>query len=96
MCVEYNSTFSTRLLFQMHGLMKRSEINLLRVHPTHLRGRVNDFRRCAPGVCTFLSCSSLLHIRRVHGKISMRTILGEVHPVGAQNKTSISDTERCT
>ena len=40
----------------------------------------------------FLSCLSLLHNRRVHGEFSGRTVLGEVHPVGTQNKTLISDT----
>ena len=33
-----------------------------------------------------------LHNKRVHGKIAGRTVLGEVHPVGAPNKTLISDT----
>ena len=28
----------------------------------------------------------------MHGKISGRTVLGQVHPVGALNKTLISDT----
>ena len=40
----------------------------------------------------FLSYLPLLHIRRVHGYISGCTVLGEVHPVGAQDKTLISDT----
>ena len=34
-----------------------------------------------------------LHIRRVHGEIPGRTDSGDVHPVNAQNKTLISDTE---
>ena len=34
----------------------------------------------------------LLHIRRVHVENPRRTVLGEVHPVSAQNKTLISDT----
>ena len=61
----------------------------------YFRCRVHDFRRCAPGVCIFLSYLSLLHIRRVHGKMPGCTVLGEVHPVGAQNKTLISDTVIC-
>ena len=42
----------------------------------------------------FLSQLLYLHINRVHEKIPGRTVLGQVHPVGAQNKTLISDTER--
>ena len=40
----------------------------------------------------FLSPLLKLHIKRVHGEILGRTISGEVHPVGALNKTLISDT----
>ena len=36
----------------------------------HFDGRVHDFRRCAPGVVTFLSHLLLLYIGRVHGAIS--------------------------
>ena len=35
----------------------------------------------------------MLYIRRVHGAISGCTILWEVHPVSAQNKSLISDTD---
>ena len=35
----------------------------------------------------------MLYIGRVHGSISGCTVLGEVHPVSAQNKSLISDTE---
>ena len=41
----------------------------------------------------FLSNLSFLYIGRVHGAISRCTVLGEVHPVSAQNKSLISDTE---
>ena len=37
----------------------------------------------------FLGNLSLLHIRRVHGENPGRTVLGEVDPVDAQNKTLI-------
>ena len=40
----------------------------------------------------FLSSLSFLYIGRVHGAISGCTVLGEVHPVSAQNKSLISDT----
>ena len=39
----------------------------------------------------FLSNLSFLYIGRVHGAISGCTVLGEVHPVSAQNKSLISD-----
>ena len=41
----------------------------------------------------FLSHLSLLYIGRVHGAISGCTVLGEVHPVSAQTKSLISDTD---
>ena len=62
-------------------------------HFTRCAGRVHNFRRSAPRVCTFLQILSSLHIRRVHRENPGCTVLGEVHPVGAQNKTLISDTE---
>ena len=63
----------------------------LRVHPAP--GALPfDFRRCVPGVCTFFEPVIQLHIKRVHGKTPGHTFLGEVHPVGAPNKTLISDT----
>ena len=40
----------------------------------------------------FLSNLSFLYIRRVHGAISGCTVLWEVHPASAQNKSLISDT----
>ena len=43
----------------------------------------------------FLSHLLLLYIGRVHGAISGCTVLCEVHPASAQNKSLISDTE-CT
>ena len=42
----------------------------------------------------FLSYLLLLYIGRVHGAISGCTVLGEVHPVSAQNKSLTSDTVR--
>ena len=44
----------------------------------------------------FLSYLLLLYIGRVHGAISGCTVLGEGHPMSAQNKSLISDTERGT
>ena len=41
----------------------------------------------------FLSYLLLLYIGRVHGAISGCTVLGAVHPVSAQNKRLISDTD---
>ena len=41
----------------------------------------------------FLSHLLLLYIGRVHGAISGCTVLWEVHPASAQNKSLISDTE---
>ena len=55
----------------------------------HFRGRVHDFRRCA----RFLSHLLLLYVGRVHGAISGCTVLWEVHPASAQNKSLISDTD---
>ena len=40
----------------------------------------------------FLRHLLLLYIRRVHGAISGCTVLWEVHPASAQNKSLISDT----
>ena len=45
-----------------------------------------------PKLCMFFELL-IITTRRVHGKIPGCTILGEVHPVGAQNKTLILDTE---
>ena len=59
---------------------------------THFHGRVHDFRRCAPGVCTFyepfiiaIYWEGAWSNFRVHS-------LGEVHPASAQNKSLIWDT----
>ena len=41
----------------------------------------------------FLSHLLLLYIGRVYGAISGCTVLWEVHPASAQNKSLISDTE---
>ena len=43
----------------------------------------------------FLSHLLLLYIGRVHGAISGCTVLWEVHPASAQNKSLISDTTPC-
>ena len=43
-------------------------------------------------MCTFLSHLLLLYIGRVNGAISGCTVLWEVHPASAQNKSLISDT----
>ena len=40
----------------------------------------------------FLSHFVLLYIGRVHGQLSGCTVLGDLHPVVAQNKSLISDT----
>ena len=40
----------------------------------------------------FLGHLLLLYIRRVHGAISGCTVLWEVHPASAQDKSLISDT----
>ena len=45
-----------------------------------------------PGCACFLSHLLLLHIGRVHGAISGCTVLWEVHPASAHNKSLISDT----
>ena len=45
-----------------------------------------------PECARFFWNLSLLHIRRVHGENPGCTVLGELHSVGAQNKTLISDT----
>ena len=58
----------------------------------HFHGRVHDFRRCAHGVYTFFEPVIIARIKRVHEEIPGRTVSGEVHPVGAINKTLISDT----
>ena len=42
----------------------------------------------------FWSYLLLQYIGRVHGAISGCTVLGEMHPVSAQNKSLISDTEK--
>ena len=41
----------------------------------------------------FLSHLLFLYIGRVHGPISGCTVFWEVHPVSAQNKSLISDTD---
>ena len=50
------------------------------------------FEGVHPECARFLSNLSFLCIGRVHGAISGCTVLGEVHPVSAQNKSLISDT----
>ena len=55
-------------------------------------GRVHDFRRCAPGLCTFFL--RIYHYYILGGCMEKNpgcTVLGEVYPVGASNKTLISN-----
>ena len=47
---------------------------------------------CTRCVHVFLSYLLMLYIGRAHETISGCTVLGEVHPVSAQNKSMISDT----
>ena len=46
-----------------------------------------------PVCARFLSHLLLLYIERVHGAISRCTVLWELHPASAQNKSLISDTD---
>ena len=68
----------------------------LRVHPApgvHISTAGCTIFGVVHKVCArFLSHLSLLYIGRVHGAISGSTVLWEVHPVSAQNKSLISDT----
>ena len=68
----------------------------LRVHPApgaHIfTAGCTIFGGVHPACARFLSHLLYLHIMRVHGEITGRTFLGEVHPVGAPNKILISDT----
>ena len=57
------------------------------------QGQMNDFRKCAHRVEFFFNQTLELHIRSVHGEIYGRTVLGEVHSMGPQNKTLISNTD---
>ena len=50
------------------------------------------FEGVHPECARFFEYLSLLHIRRVHGENPGCTVLGEMHPVSAHNKTLISDT----
>ena len=69
----------------------------LRVHPApgmHIFTAGCTIFRSVHLVCAhFLSNLLLLYIGRVHGAIFECTVLGEVHPVSAQNKSLISDTD---
>ena len=68
----------------------------LRVHPApgaHISAAgCTIFGGVHPECARFFESLSLLHSRRVHGENPGCTVLREVHPVGAQNKTLISDT----
>ena len=59
----------------------------------HFHRQMHDFRRCASGVCTFLE----LFIIAIHWEGAWSnsgcTVLGAMHPVSAQNKSLISDTD---
>ena len=70
----------------------------LRVHPApgaHISTAGCMLLRGVHPVCArFLSHLLLLYIERVHGAISGCTVLCEVHPASAQNKSLISDTGR--
>ena len=71
----------------------------LRVHPVpgvHVSAAGCTFFEGVHPECAvflFFNYLVLLHIGRVHKESSGRTVSGGVHPVGAQNKTLISDTE---
>ena len=58
----------------------------------HFNSRVHDFWRCAPGVCTFFEPFIIAIYWEGDGAISGCTVLWEVHPASAQNKSLISDT----
>ena len=67
----------------------------LRVHPApgaHIfTAGCTFFGGMHPVCARFLSHLVLLYIGRVHGAISGCTVLWEVHPASAQNKSLISD-----
>ena len=58
----------------------------------HFHGRVHDFRRCAPGVCTFFEPFIIAIHVYWEGAWSNFRVLWEVHPASAQDKSLISDT----
>ena len=63
-----------------------------RFSPKKSRGTIYYYKRFNMNIYIYLSNLSFLYIGRVHGEISGCTVLGEVHPVSAQNKGLISDT----
>ena len=69
----------------------------VRVHPApgvHIfTAGCTIFRGVHPVCARILSYLLLLYIGRVHGAISVRTVLGKVHIVSEQNKSLISDTD---
>ena len=69
----------------------------LRVHPApgvHIStARCTIFGGVHSVCARFLSHLSLLYIKSVHEEMSGCTVLGEGHPVSAQNKSLISDTD---
>ena len=100
-----NATFfslaSCNVLNQLHydviTLYIYMQCPKLRVYPApgvHISAAgCTIFRGVHPECARFLSYLLLLHIGRVHGENSGRTVSGGVHPVGAQSKTLISDTD---
>ena len=68
----------------------------LRVHPSPSvyisMAECTIFGGLHPVCARFLSYLLLLYIGRVHGAIPGCTVLWEVHPASAQNKSLISDT----
>ena len=58
----------------------------------YFHGRVHDFWRCAPNVCTFFEPFIIAIYWEGAWPFSGCTVLREVHPVSAQNKSLISDT----
>ena len=61
----------------------------------HFHGQVHNFRRCAPSVCMFPEPVIVVKYKEGAWRNSWAhgfTNLGQVHPVGAPNKTLILDT----
>ena len=72
--------------------VKKQKCRKLRVHPApglHISTAGGGVH---PVCARFLSHLLLLYIGRVHGAISGCTVLCEVHPTSAQNKSLMSDT----
>ena len=77
--------------------MNHAQCPKLRVHPApgaHIStAGCMIFRGVHPVCARFWNYLLLLYIGRVHGAISGCTVLGEVHPASAHDKSLISDTE---